>query len=245
MLNTPRRYLVTTAKWRCRLWTTLGPQLWGCGSRRGVVARRYVVGHQVPLVSERCTEGAPGRAVRSWPVRVEPRPGAAPDLAALAGPAPGFNAQSAQLTAPKTAEPWLTEGSHTAQQQALRDLDQGWRNFFAGTHRRRTWRKAGEHKGLQIVGAQALGVRRDNRARSRVMVPKVGWVQFKRSRAFAPTTLASRPLPAPLPTCERAWAPSTRAELFAYCDGRGTSLSPLAAAAAAELRATTTRSPAE
>jgi hypothetical protein len=161
------------------------------------------------------------------------------------GPTPGFNAQSAQLTAPRTAEPWLTEGSHTVQQQALRDLDQGWRNFFAGTHRRPTWRKAGEHKGLQIVGAQALGVRRDNRARSRVMVPKVGWVQFKRSRAFAPTTLASRPLPAPLPTCERAWAPSTRAELFAYCDGRGTSLSPLAAAAAAELRATTTRSPAE
>ena len=66
--------------------------------------------------------------------------------------------------------------------------------------------------------------------------------QCAHARYVWPTTLASRPLPAPLPTCERAWAPSTRAELFAYCDGGGTALSPLAAA---ELRATTTRSPAE
>jgi hypothetical protein len=67
----------------------------------------------------------------------------------------------------------------------LRDLDQAWRNFFAGTHRRPTWRKAGQHEGLRIVGPQALRVRRDNRARWSVLVAKIGWVQFKRSRAFA------------------------------------------------------------
>jgi transposase len=59
------------------------------------------------------------------------------------GPTPGFNAQATQLTAARTAEPWLAGGSQTVQQQALRDLDQAWRQFFAGTHRRPTWRKAG------------------------------------------------------------------------------------------------------
>src|SRR5664280_2629042 len=100
------------------------------------------------------------------------------------GPTPGFNAQCAQLTSARRAEPWLACGSQTVQQQALRDLDQGWRSFFAGTHRRPTWRKAGQHEGLRVVGPAAVRVRRDNRARSSVLVPKVGWVSFKRSRAL-------------------------------------------------------------
>jgi transposase len=101
------------------------------------------------------------------------------------GPTPGLNAQAAQLTEARAAAPWLARGSQTVQQQALRDLDQGWANFFAGTHRRPTWRKAGEHEGFRIVGRQALRVRRDNRARSSVLVPKIGWVCFKRSRGLA------------------------------------------------------------
>jgi putative transposase len=101
------------------------------------------------------------------------------------GPTPGFNAQAAQLTVARAAEPWLACGSQTVQQQALRDLDQAWQRFFAGTHRRPTWRKAGEHEGLRIVGPQAVRVRQDNRTRSSVLVPKIGWVGFKRSRALA------------------------------------------------------------
>jgi putative transposase len=101
------------------------------------------------------------------------------------GPTPGFNTQAAQLTAARRAEPWLACGSQTVQQQALRDLDQGWRSFFAGTHRRPRWRKAGEHEGLRIVGPAGLRVRRVNRARSSVLVPKIGWVSFKASRALA------------------------------------------------------------
>jgi putative transposase len=90
------------------------------------------------------------------------------------GPTPGFNAQAAQLTQARAEQPWLAAGSQTVQQQALRDLDQAWRMFFAGTHRRPTWRKAGEHEGLRIVGPQAVRVRQDNRARSSVLVPKIG-----------------------------------------------------------------------
>src|ERR1035437_3473291 len=95
------------------------------------------------------------------------------------GPTPGFNAQAAQLTEARAAAPWLAAGSQTVQQQGLRDLDQGWRNFFAGTHRRPRWRKAGQHEGLRIVGPQALRVRQDNRARSSVLVgeDRLGAVQ--------------------------------------------------------------------
>jgi putative transposase len=100
------------------------------------------------------------------------------------GPTPGYHAQAAQLTAARAAEPWLAGGSQTVQQQALRDLDQAWTRFFAGTHRRPRWRKAGLHEGLRIVGPQALRVRQDNRSRSSVLVPKVGWVSFRRSRAL-------------------------------------------------------------
>jgi transposase len=101
------------------------------------------------------------------------------------GSTAGFNAQAAQLTEARRAEPWLAAGSQTVKQQALRELDQAWQRFFDGTHRRPRWRKAGEDEGLAIVGPQGLRVRQDNSARSSVLVAKIGWVSFRRSRALA------------------------------------------------------------
>lgn len=100
------------------------------------------------------------------------------------GPTPGLAEQNRQLTEARAEQAWLAAGSVTVQQQALRDLDRAWRNFFNGTHDRPTWRKHGLHEGFRIVGAQALRVRQDNRRWSAVLVPKVGWVKFKRSRAL-------------------------------------------------------------
>ena len=97
-------------------------------------------------------------------------------------PTPGYNKQSAQLTEARGAEPWLAAGSQTVQQQALHDLDRAWQYFFAGTHRRPTWRKQGQHEGFRIVGAQALRVRTINHRWSSVLIPKVGWVKVRRSR---------------------------------------------------------------
>ena len=101
------------------------------------------------------------------------------------GPTPDYLKQSRQLTEARAAEAWLAQGSQTVQQQALRDLDQAWRNFFAGTHDRPTWRKRGAHEGLRVVGPQALRVRRDNGRWSAALVPKIGWVPFRRTRALA------------------------------------------------------------
>jgi putative transposase len=69
------------------------------------------------------------------------------------------------------------------QQQALRDFAQAMRNFFAGTHRRPSWRKAGVHEGFRQVGVKPHHVEKLNRRYGRVWVPKVGWVRFHWTRA--------------------------------------------------------------
>ncbi|MCO5967197.1 RNA-guided endonuclease InsQ/TnpB family protein [Actinoallomurus soli] len=98
--------------------------------------------------------------------------------------APGYAEQSRQLTEARKAFAWLGAGSQTVQQQALRDFAQAMSNFFAGTHRRPTWRKAGVHEGFRIVGqrGKAWDVRRLSRKVGQVWIPKVGWVRFRWSR---------------------------------------------------------------
>jgi len=101
------------------------------------------------------------------------------------GPTPGYCAQSAQLTEARAANAWLAEGSFTVQQQALRDFAQAMKNWWAGTHRRPTWRKRGRHEGFRIVAVKASHLRRLNRRVAEVFVPKVGWVRFRLSRPLA------------------------------------------------------------
>jgi len=69
------------------------------------------------------------------------------------------------------------------QQQSLRDFDQAVRNFFAGTHRKPTWRKARRDEGFRIVAVKPERIRKLNRNRAEVLVPKCGWVRFRLSRA--------------------------------------------------------------
>src|SRR5664279_2569587 len=97
---------------------------------------------------------------------------------------PNFAAQCRQLTEARAEHAWLAAGSQTVQQQARRDLDQAGRNFYGRTHRRPTWRKAGRHEGFRIVGGPAGRVRRLNRKWAEALVPKVGWVRFRLSRAI-------------------------------------------------------------
>jgi putative transposase len=96
--------------------------------------------------------------------------------------APGYVEQCTQLTDARAEYAWLRAGSQTVQQQALRDFDQAMGFFFAGTHRRPTWRKAGVHEGFRQVAVKPRHVERLNRRFGRVWVPKVGWVRFRLSR---------------------------------------------------------------
>jgi putative transposase len=102
--------------------------------------------------------------------------------------APGYLEQCRQLTAARREHEWLREGSQTVQQQALRDFARAMSNFFAGTHRRPTWRKVGRNEGFGIAGRRGCSdfiwdVRRLNRNWGEVWIPKIGWVRFRWSRA--------------------------------------------------------------
>jgi IS605 OrfB family transposase len=108
--------------------------------------------------------------------------------------APGYAEQSRQLTEARREFAWLAAGSQTVQQQALRDFAQAMAHFFAGTHRRPTWRKAGVHEGFRIVGRRGSqwDVRRLSRKVGEVWVPKVGWVRFRWSRRIPETVKSFR-----------------------------------------------------
>ena len=98
------------------------------------------------------------------------------------GKMPGFAGRCRQLSEARAAEPWLAAGSVIVQQQAIRDHDQAMRNYYAGTHRRPSWRKAGRDEGFRIVHLKPGDVRRLNRNTGEVRVPKAGWVRFRWSR---------------------------------------------------------------
>lgn len=99
--------------------------------------------------------------------------------------APGFAEQCRQLTEARAEFDWLRAGSIIVQQQALKDFAQAMAGFFAGTHRRPTWRKAGWHEGFRIVAVKPGEVRRLSRQVGEVRIPKVGWVRFRWSRVVS------------------------------------------------------------
>jgi putative transposase len=99
--------------------------------------------------------------------------------------APGFAEQCRQLTEARAEFAWLRAGSIIVQQQALKDFAQAMANFFAGTHRKPTWRRRGRSEGFRIVGKRGLhwDVRRVSRNVGEAKIPKVGWVRFRWFRA--------------------------------------------------------------
>jgi putative transposase len=100
--------------------------------------------------------------------------------------APGYLEQCRQLTQARAEYPWLAAGSHTVQQQALRDFARARAAFAdpANPARRPTWRKTGRDEGFRIVGRRGRqwDVRRVSRHVGQVWVPKAGWVRFRWSR---------------------------------------------------------------
>ena len=86
--------------------------------------------------------------------------------------APGFAEHCHQLTQARAEHKWLTAGSVMVQQQALRDFSQAVANYFAGTHRQPTWRKAGRAEGFRVVAPRVGQVRRLNRHWGQLFVPK-------------------------------------------------------------------------
>ncbi len=103
--------------------------------------------------------------------------------------APGYREQCRQLTQARAENPWLAVGSHTVQQQALRDFTRAMKAFFdpGNPAGRPSWRTAGRDEGFRIVGrGRQWDVRRVSRKVGQIWVPKAGWLRFRWSRAVPP-----------------------------------------------------------
>ena len=90
--------------------------------------------------------------------------------------------QSRQLTEARHEHDWLRNVPAVVGQQALRDFRQACTNWWKGTHRRPTWRKARESNGFRIVDGHGIRVGQINRKWSRAWIPGLGWVRFRRTR---------------------------------------------------------------
>jgi IS605 OrfB family transposase len=108
-------------------------------------------------------------------------------------PSPGPTERYRQLAEARKGT-WLGEGSSAVQQQALRDFDQAFRNWWAGSHRRPTWRRKGVHEGFCV---RDVSVRKLSRKWGEIQVPKLGWVRFRLSRPVGEHGMARV-------TCDRA-----------------------------------------
>jgi putative transposase len=97
------------------------------------------------------------------------------------GPTPNNAVRMRQLSEARQGT-WLGLGSSVVQQGALRDFDQALKNWWGGTHRRPTWRKAGQSEGFRV---RDLSVAKLTGTWGTVHVPKVGSVRFRLTRPWS------------------------------------------------------------
>src|SRR3712207_1940616 len=76
---------------------------------------------------------------------------------------------------------WIRAVYVSCQQQALRDLDRAFANFFAGRARYPTPRKKGINETFRFPGRE-IETRRLSGKWSEVRLPKIGWVKFRDTR---------------------------------------------------------------
>jgi putative transposase len=91
--------------------------------------------------------------------------------------------QSAELTALRAEFDWIKEVAITPQQQALRDLQVAYKNFFAARALYPTPRRKGVDDAFRFQGRE-VEVKKINRNWSAVKLPKIGWVRYRDSRAL-------------------------------------------------------------
>jgi len=96
---------------------------------------------------------------------------------------PTYNGKSKQLTELRAEYDWLRNGCQIAQQQALKDFNQALQNFFAGTHRYPKKRKKTGINGFRVTHVKPHQIKRLNKRWGSVLVPKVGHVKFRWTRA--------------------------------------------------------------
>jgi len=89
----------------------------------------------------------------------------------------GFAAQCSDTADLKEMLPWLSEAPSQVLQQALKDLDQAFKRFFAGIADYPTFQKKGERDSFRFP--QGFEV---DEANCRIKFPKMGWVRYRQGR---------------------------------------------------------------
>lgn len=97
------------------------------------------------------------------------------------GSTPDLTEQCRQLTEARANNEWLASGVAQIQQQALRDLDQAFKNWWRKPQHfgRPTWRKKDLHEGFRIVQIKPGHVIRLSKRWGTVKISKVGQVRFR------------------------------------------------------------------
>jgi putative transposase len=90
-----------------------------------------------------------------------------------------FASQSRELTELRHELGWLKAAPVHALQQALRDLDRAYQNFFAGRADYPTTRKRGLNDSFRFPDPVSLKLERTGQSCGRIKLPKLGWVSLR------------------------------------------------------------------
>ena len=93
----------------------------------------------------------------------------------------GYVAMAKQLTEWRngTSTPWLKEAPVHPLQQALKDLERAYRNFFAKRARFPRFKRKAGRESFRYPDSQQFKI---DAANSRLFLPKLGWIRYRNSR---------------------------------------------------------------
>lgn len=99
---------------------------------------------------------------------------------------PSASERDRQLTEARAEHGWLRAGSQVVQQQALRDLDQAYKNWWKRPdhYGRPIFRQKNRPGNFRCVGKE-FKIRQINERWGQVYVPKGGWVKFRLTRPWS------------------------------------------------------------
>ncbi len=97
-----------------------------------------------------------------------------------------YVAQAAELTKLRAEFEWIAAVYVSCQQQALRDLERAYLNFFTGRAGYPKPRRKGVHDSFRFPGRE-VETRRLNAKWSEMRLPKIGWVKYRDTRPIRGT----------------------------------------------------------
>jgi putative transposase len=96
-----------------------------------------------------------------------------------------FASQCREVTALRAEVDWLRAVPVHPLQQAIKDLDRAYQNWWAGRAKAPTPRKRGLNDAMRFPAPKAFDFRRISRHVGEVKLPKLGWVQLRWDRAIS------------------------------------------------------------